>query len=544
MLILAFAVGVSYRYLKQSGNQDYETFSATRGTVMQEVNATGKVKPAKKIELEFKNQGQIKFISVKVGDEVKDDQEIMRLNMSELEIQKKDAEISLSVAKANLEKLIIGPRKEDMVIYQTKLQNTETALNDAKNNFENVKKDHEQKIEQEYIDAKNAEIEAFYYAGNARKTIESLFNGGIIKSEFDDTTRIEEKAILEADRTAIEKSFLISQSSQDELSKQKESLNIATAQNNLIIFLNDLKSGIDNASGVLEGISPSTASLSQEDIDNYILNISTARLNVITALSGLANSIRSVRQIEADAKINIDNAQEKINLANSAFELAKSEMLLKKAPPTQEDINLLTAQMEKAQAALEIVKEQIRNSVLYAPIKGTIVEIKKEVGESVRLGIPVISMVNSYHLDIETNIAESDIVKVRVGDLAYITMNIFGREVSLTGRVVMIDPAEFEEKGIIYYKTTIIFDSNNENIVPGTSADIKIKTAAAENVILVPEGSIFEKNSEKYVRALNSDNNPEEVKIETGLHGSDGFVEIVAPIAEGTRIIINQKEIE
>jgi HlyD family secretion protein len=539
-LLLVGGISWIVYYMKESAKPVYETFTATRGTVIQEVSVTGKIKPAKKIELEFKNQGQIEQILVKIGDEVKEGQELARLDLKELDIQKRDSEISLSIAKTNYDKLLTGSREEEIAIAKTKVANAQTALEDAQKNLDNVKSDYKQKIDKTYTDGQNTVFSAYYYGDNARNTLNTLFESGHVKSLFN-SSNAQAKIDLEGQKSNIDSSFAVSTVSYNALRDSFSTANVVSAEADLVIMLGNLKDGLLYASDVLEG-STASSLLTQTSLDTYKTNISTARLNVITSLTNISTSQNTISQTEITAKSAIDTAQQSLNIAQSAFNLAQNELTLKQAPPTEQDLKLAEANVAKAQAALDLTKEKIRNSIIYAPIKGTITDVKNEVGESVKPGVPVILMINSYSLDIESNIPESDIVKVRIGDLASITLDAFGRDKNWNGRVVMIDPAELEVEGVIYYKTTVVFEGDDPGIKPGMTANVKIKAAAAENVILIPQRALIEKaEGGKTVKILDANENVTEKNIDIGLKGSDGFVEVINGVSEGDRVITSIK---
>ena len=57
-----------------------------------------------------------------------------------------------------------------------------------------------------------------------------------------------------------------------------------------------------------------------------------------------------------------------------------------------------------------------------------------------------------------------------------------------------------------------------------------------ENVIAVPQRAIIRKNGDQFVR-IADDESFREVKVETGLRGSDGNIEIISGISEGDKVI-------
>ncbi|HJN62222.1 MAG TPA: hypothetical protein QGH92_01300, partial [Candidatus Parcubacteria bacterium] len=90
--------------------------------------------------------------------------------------------------------------------------------------------------------------------------------------------------------------------------------------------------------------------------------------------------------------------------------------------------------------------------------------------------------------------------------------------------------------GVATYKVTFQFIEDDERIKSGMTANIDITSDNRENVIAVPQRSIIRKNGDKFVRILDG-NNVKEIKVETGLYGSDGNIEIIRGINEGDKVI-------
>ena len=69
------------------------------------------------------------------------------------------------------------------------------------------------------------------------------------------------------------------------------------------------------------------------------------------------------------------------------------------------------------------------------------------------------------------------------------------------------------------------------------TANIYITTANKNNVLIIPSRAIIDKNeNEKFTRFLINGQIIEN-KIKTGLHGDEGFVEIISGAKEGDEVI-------
>jgi multidrug efflux pump subunit AcrA (membrane-fusion protein) len=68
------------------------------------------------------------------------------------------------------------------------------------------------------------------------------------------------------------------------------------------------------------------------------------------------------------------------------------------------------------------------------------------------------------------------------------------------------------------------------------TANLDILTAEKTNVLIVPTRAVYSKADGRYVKVLDADNQTQEVKVEVGLRGVDGTVEIISGLNEGDKV--------
>jgi len=73
------------------------------------------------------------------------------------------------------------------------------------------------------------------------------------------------------------------------------------------------------------------------------------------------------------------------------------------------------------------------------------------------------------------------------------------------------------------------------------SGDVEIEALKKENVLYVPQRAVITKDGEKIVRVLKG-KEINEVKVNTGLRGSDGKVEIISGIEQGEKVVTYLKK--
>lgn len=323
----------------------------------------------------------------------------------------------------------------------------------------------------------------------------------------------------------------------------------------------------------------SSASLSQTTINTYKSNISThqtvigytamtalksasqgldsAILSYNTTVSAAEESLAQAQASYDDAVITAKNSvsttkisgdqqvtsmMSKVDTALESWVVAQTELTRVTANADKHDIALAQARIRQAEASMDSVEKSIEDSKIKSPISGTITKVNFEVGEQAGPSQPLISMLGNDNFEIEVLISEADIAKIEKDDKVLITLDSFGDEEKFDGKVFFIEPAETEVQDVIYYKVKIEFNAGVKNVKTGMTANVIITTAEKENVLTIPSRAIIDRNgSGKFVRVINN-GNLEEKKVDVGLRGDGGVIEILAGIEEGEDIVTYIKE--
>jgi RND family efflux transporter MFP subunit len=213
---------------------------------------------------------------------------------------------------------------------------------------------------------------------------------------------------------------------------------------------------------------------------------------------------------------------------------------LKKAGATPAAIAVAQAQISSTQTQVATIQTQISNQSIIAPVDGVITQVNVEIGEQSSSANPIIQMQSNADFEINTDIAETDIDKIKIGDKAIVTFDAFTKDKKLTGTVVEIDPSATAIQGVIYYKTKVILDAQDNKVKPGMTANLEIITAEKKDVLAVPNPAVKTNDQEeKYVDILtNTETFTTESKtIKTGLRGNT-HTEITEGLTGGESIII------
>jgi len=490
IIVIAIIIG-AVLFFNRPKAPKYDFVIAEKRDLAQEVSVTGRVKPAKSVDLAFEKSGKVKRVLVEVGQKVNAGASLVVLDNSELSAQLSEAQANVKIQQAKLDELKQGTRPEEIQVQEIKVANANVALEDAKQNLSDKLQDAFTKSD----DAVRNKVDQFFT--NPRTANPQIFQYLNIDSQL--------RSDLEQGRVAVE---II-------LNSWKDSLIEATAN------LSQIKSFLDKA-GLAVNTAMINSNLSQATLDLWKTDVATARANVNTAIN------------------NLTLANEKLKNAESDLSLAEQELVLAKAGTIAEQITGQEAQVEQSQAQVENLKIQIAKTVLSSPIDGVISKQDAKKGEIVSASTPVVSLISESQFEIEADVPEADIAKIKTGDGASITLDAYGNDVVFQGKVISIDPAETIIEGVATYKTKVQFLEKDERIKSGMTANIDITGQKKEGVVAIPQRVIIAKNGDKFANVLEGEKISEK-KVITGFRSSDGYVEIIEGIKEGDKIMVSSQ---
>jgi HlyD family secretion protein len=512
---------------------EYTTEDAKIGTLTQTVTATGAIDSSQDIDLSFRAGGRVVFLNVNEGDEVKAGQVLASINSASLSAQVSQYRANLAVAQADLDKIKAGSSQEQVEVTMEKLIKAENDLASLKSKRNNELQTLREKSTNSLNNASFTMVVALDKVYNhlvaSDKTIYLQVSDSFLKNSVTSEYYIIKDKIAEAQEMI------------DLANANKTSSNIITVSTNIVSTMNDLSSFLDSSFLLADKIvintnyPQTTKDAIKSDISTQQSTNNTTLVTLQTAKSNLISSIDSyISQIQA---------------AESALSIAQAELKLTQADPREFELNSARAKVGQAQAQLNKVLADLADYAIIAPIDGVVTKVNYNLGEQAVASQTVIKMLSTEEYEINVDIPESDIAKLKVGDEVVIELDAFGSDHLFAGKVAFIDPAQTVIQDVTYYSTTVSLESNSwvERIKPGMSADVTITTAEKNDVIYIPQRAVKIREAllgevpEKYVEVLINEEEVEEKTVEVGLRGDGGLVEILSGIEDGDRVITFKK---
>jgi len=530
IFIIVFLVIVTFCIYQGFIKKEEPSFSlekVSRGTILQEVSETGQVKKGEELNLGFNNAGKIEKIYVQEGDEVKEGTSLAELETDSLYIQLEEAGAAKNIVQTQLNKLLAGAAPEEIKIAETVVSNAEISLNNVKQNLEDTKKICQENLDSAYEDAINVLDAAYLEGEKSLNLVDTIFQTYFLPGDQPWVATKENKEKISNALKEV-KPYLDAAKTNPE----DENINKALAE-----MANSLVKTQEALAGVRQTVEDPNyrdivSSADKTSLDNQRTSINTASINI-------TNSQQTISSTKLTNELSINTAQAKVSTAEGELSAAKNELLKITSPPRQEDIDLYRAQITQADAKIQLLEKQIRETILKSPTDGKITKINKRIGEMIQpmLAESILSLIPTSPFEVEVNIYEEEIVKVKSGDPVDISLVAFPDKI-FKGKVLSINPAEKLIERVVYYEVTIGFiEEPPEGVKPGMTADIVIKTASRENVLIVPEDAVVEKDGKTIARVF-KDGFAKEQEIEIGLRGSNNMIEVVSGLKEGEEVII------
>jgi HlyD family secretion protein len=202
-------------------------------------------------------------------------------------------------------------------------------------------------------------------------------------------------------------------------------------------------------------------------------------------------SIKSVEVEEADEET-IADAGNDLALKQAQWEDAQRNYDRLKDGPNAQDILAAQARVDAAQATVNMLS-------IIAPFDGVVLSVDQRAGDVVNTGELSVNMADLDHLYVETQVDESDVAMVKVGDQAEVTLDaVVG--VTLTGRVAAVNPVGQAVGGLVKYNVRIELDPVQDTFLPlGATANVVIKIGGSQATLAVPIVAIQNDSQGEYV---------------------------------------------
>ena len=311
--------------------------------------------------------------------------------------------------------------------------------------------------------------------------------------------------------------------------------------------LMNLQAKLDEA---LHGSRPEEIAQALANLNSAKADLENARVSLDRARNTVRESLGSQQSLD-DAQGRYDSALHRVNSLEKTYELVR-------IGPRQEEIDSLRGQVEQAKGALAYAETNLDNTVIRAPVTGTILERAVEKGEFVTTSFVgdrgakgyVVSIADLNDLEVELDISQNDFAKLRSGQHGVITTDAFP-DLKYAGFIKEISPEANRQKATVQIKVKV--EKPDEHLRPEMNASVAFLSdekpapagsVPAKPVVMVPatavhEGAVFVVLDGRAVRRTVRTGavSNQSVRIEEGLiGGEDVIVSAPAGLKDGDRV--------
>ncbi len=505
---------------KENGNNgkpgDIQTTTVRRGDITISVDATGTIEPLVIVEVRSKASGAIINLLVDEGDALEEGDLIA-------EIEKQYTQADVEQEQANLKSAV-------------------ARLEQAQENIELQKKQSEIQIKQAEDSVKDAETRLAKLKEDIE--LEKEANARAIKESENDL----EMANIRLRQAKVSRPESVKRA---ELTVQqsKSSLDLAEEEYNRLKSLHEKnfvsKSEVDSAKAKLES--------AQTQYDSAL-----EQLKMVEEPSS-AEELKLVELSLEKSKLALESAKHKqkqessrlkeLKLQESQLEDAKASLTLTLANRVQiklkeKDLEAAKATVTRAEVALKAAQDRLADTVVRAPITGTILQKNVEEGQVITssmsataaAGTLLVTMADLDNVYVKTEVDETDIGKVQPEQSVVITVEAYPDR-KLEGTVLKIAPQGRAAQNVTTFEVTTEIKNPSKILKPGMNASVEIMAADRQDVLVVENEAILDMRGRKMVIPLEDGQPGRPVPIEAGVRGWD-VTEIVSGVEEGTEVAI------
>lgn len=254
---------------------------------------------------------------------------------------------------------------------------------------------------------------------------------------------------------------------------------------------------------------------------------------------------RQLAEAQVLSRQALDDATAKFIQGEAKFKSFERTYDLARVGPRSEEIDAARGQLEQAEGTLAYARTQLQNTVIRAPVAGTILERNVEPGEFVTTGFVsdngargyVVSLADLHQLQVQLDISQSDFSRLVPNQPAVITTDAYPDQ-KYEGEIEEISPVANRQKATVEVKVKI---RNPDNLLrPDMNASVSFLAIATQKqsgkalpVISVPKtalrdlGVFIVVNGKTVYR-----------KVHTGAASADA-VQITEGLQEGDQLIVN-----
>ena len=206
-----------------------------------------------------------------------------------------------------------------------------------------------------------------------------------------------------------------------------------------------------------------------------------------------------------NAEANLGKAR--VTLADAKRTLERNTQLLAQGIVAQSDLDAAQvaydsavtgvaaakAQLMQTGGALKQAETNLNYATIRSPVDGIVVSRNVDVGQTVAASFQTPTLFTIAQdltkMEIDTSVDESDISRLKVGQLANFTVDAYPEQ-QFEGHVIQIRNAPVVTQNVVTYVTVIGVDNRDLKLKPGMTANVAVQTTRKDDVLKIPNAAL------------------------------------------------------
>jgi RND family efflux transporter MFP subunit len=277
---------------------------------------------------------------------------------------------------------------------------------------------------------------------------------------------------------------------------------------------------------------------SQLDEARSAFEVAEATVGAAAQATRVANEQARQAGLERDAASSaLREAEIDVRSARHSREAAKADLDRLRTLPRPEPVAVAEARVRESEAALAAAKSSARNFEIRAPYDGVVTQILARPGVGVSQG--VLRLVDSSHLEIDADVDESNLARLRVGERAVLATSS-APDRPIGGRVVRLSSQVEANKGAVQVVSRPVLPI--PGLRPGQRVDVTIIVAERARRWMVPITAVRRTKDETIVLVVES-GRARARAVRTGLESANEIA-ILSGVSDRDRVIRDAGTIE
>ena len=248
-------------------------------------------------------------------------------------------------------------------------------------------------------------------------------------------------------------------------------------------------------------------------------------------------TVREAKAVLEESKAKRDRAARLINqgiIPKAEMDTADADykVATSRYQDAVEEIRNRQGLLAQRRSELNLARQQLADTILYAPMTGVVQEKRASTGEYLAAGAPVVDIVQIDPLRLRVDVPERESHKIHTGQSVRVTLE--GDPDAYLGTVKRLSPSISQQNRVLSVEADV---RNNGHLKPGAFVKAEIVTDQASSAATVPPSAIVTFAGIEKVITIEGGKAVEKV-VMTGRRGED-WVEIKSGINVGQKVIVN-----